>query len=154
MDNFEIGKQCFLEGLKQLQSSNFEGAIAEFKKSLAAVPGRISTLVNLSAALIQNKQFSEAEEVLKDLGDIDQHIADLWLNLGLISKGRGNLQKALNHFNKALEIDPGMADAHLNKAFALQELGKYDAALSSLDQSIIIAGQSAAAYNCKGQICS
>lgn len=152
MDNFEIGKQCFLEGLKQLESSNVEEAIAQFKKSLHAVPGRISTLVNLSAAHIQAKQFVEAEKVLQELANIDRNVADLWLNRGLIAKSRGDLQGAVDHFNQALEIDPGLADAYLNKAFALQEQCKYEASLAALKQSIAIDGASAAAYNCKGQL--
>ena len=152
MNDFELGKKYFLEGLEYLQSLNFEAAVVQFKKSLAEVPDRVSTLVNLSSALIQMYKYQEAEETLKKLASLDQNIADLWLNFGLISRGQGNLERAIEHFDAALQIDPSMADAFLNKAFALLELNKYELAFTAINQSIKLNKNSAAALNCKGQI--
>jgi len=50
---------------------------------------------------------------------------DIQNNLGTLYINEGDPQKALEHMNLALSIDPNHAQAHWNKSLALLEMGQY-----------------------------
>ncbi len=52
-DAFAQARQFFLDGLKALETGRFEAAEQRFLSSLALLPGRVSTLVNLAATQLK-----------------------------------------------------------------------------------------------------
>ena len=50
-------------------------------------------------------------------------------NLGLVLAERGKVDEAIAHFQKAVELKPGYADAHQNLGVALAGRGQFDAAI-------------------------
>jgi protein O-GlcNAc transferase len=139
VDNFDAAKTLFVEGLRHIQDKEYEQAEGKLRSALELVPHRISTLTNLSAVLIKLKKYDEAEKVLQDILAIDKTAAQAWLNYGLIEKEKSsNYPRAMEHFDKALEIDPDYPEAWLNKGVALYGLGRHQEAIDSYRKAIAI----------------
>nr|WP_276020149.1 tetratricopeptide repeat protein [Acetivibrio straminisolvens] len=62
----------------------------------------------------------------------------------------GEYEKAIEYYDKALELNPDSDKAYIGKARAFDALGKYEKALEFFDKAIEINGNSAEAYNAKG----
>ncbi len=57
-------------------------------------------------------------------------------NLGLVLAQRGQVDEAIAHFQKAVEIKPDYANAHQNLGVALEERGKFDAAIAQYRKAL------------------
>ena len=66
--------------------------------------------------------------VLKDAVD--------WHNEGIDLHRSGNYEKAVQCYDRALEIDPKGADVWNNKGVALDALGRYDEAVQCYDRAL------------------
>jgi len=75
---FESAKRLFFEGLAALQAGRLEEAEHAFVASLSAVPGRVSTLLNLGSTRLRLHRpveaIAAADAVLAaEPGDVDAH---------------------------------------------------------------------------------
>jgi Flp pilus assembly protein TadD len=68
-------------------------------------------------------------------------------NLGNALKRQGKIEEAIEHFNTALQIDPGYAKAHNNLGTALATQGKTDAAITQFGFALYINPNYAAAHS-------
>ena len=57
----------------------------------------------------------------------------LFNNAGIIYSGKNDNSKAIEYYDRALQLDPGFAEAHFNKALSLMDLGKGEKALEELE---------------------
>jgi tetratricopeptide (TPR) repeat protein len=73
--------------------------------------------------------------------------ADAHLNLGNALLQKGNVDEAIAHFQKALQINPRYADAHNNFGNALSQKGNMDEAIAHYQQALQIDPNDADAYN-------
>lgn len=136
MQDFEKAKALFFDGLRELEHGRPHEAERCFRGSLALVPDRVSTLVNLSSSLIRQRRAAEAGEVAQRVLAIDKQAADGWLNLGLASQGLGDLKQALECMDRALQINPAYAEALSDKGVILSEMHRLDDALACHAQGI------------------
>jgi tetratricopeptide (TPR) repeat protein len=75
---------------------------------------------------------------LSDLGVVVEqypHFADIRHMMGLCLSFLGQTETAIEEFDRALEINDGYVEAHLNRAIALTELGRYDEARASFEKA-------------------
>ena len=136
MQEFEKAKALFFDGLRELEQGRPLEAERCFRGSLALVPNRVSTLVNLSSSLIRQRRAAEAGEVAQQVLAIDKQAADGWLNLGLASQGLGDLKQALDCMDRALQINPAYAEAFSDKGVILTEMQRLDEALACHAQGL------------------
>ncbi len=146
MENFEKAKALFFEGLEHLKNEQFIHAEEKFLSSLELVPGRASTLTNLSAAQVKLKKFDLARASAQSALQIDKSNSSAWLNLGLVEKNKNCLEQAIAYFEKALQLEPANAEAMLNKGACLSEMHRYEDALLQYDKVLNINSQSAEAF--------
>lgn len=153
MSNFELAKNFFLEGLSDLESRRYEDAEIKLRRSLELLPDRVSTLTNLSAALIRLQKYADAEFFLKKIISLDPGAAEAWLNLGLIEVNiRNDACKALACFDTALEVNPDYAEAWVNRGLALQRLRQPDKAAESYERAMMVAPAMSEAYAGKARL--
>jgi len=81
-----------------------------------------------------------------------REVAETYLNQGVAYAQKGDYGKAIDHYTKALEADPGFRVAYLNRAFACSKLGEYDKAISDYNMAIEIFPRYAIAYNNRGYV--
>jgi len=62
--------------------------------------------------------------------------AKSWVNKGLAQAAKGEYEEALDSFDKALEMDPNLAEALYNKGCGLYCLGKSEEALIYFDKAV------------------
>lgn len=140
MDAFESAKTLFFEGLQHLQGKDYATAEVKLRESLRFVPGRVSTMNNLSLALINLRKYTEARHLIAEIVVQDSNSAEAWLNLGLIEREeRFDNTAAIQKFEQALVIrNDAYAEAHLNRAISLGELKRYDEALKGFARALAI----------------
>ncbi len=132
---FEAAKRRFFEGLAALQAGRFEAAEDLFLLSLEAVPGRVSTLLNLAATRLKRRRMVEAiaavDAVLAQQADeIDA------LSLRAIALARLGLhEQALAAYDRVLAVDPGLAEMWSQRGSLLREMERLDEAAQSFEQA-------------------
>jgi tetratricopeptide (TPR) repeat protein len=139
MDDFEIAKKFFVEGLQCLEKNDLQIAERLFARSLELVPDRVSTLNNLSAVNNRLKKYAEAEQFALKAIALDDASPEAWSNLGFALTRTKRHEEALQAYERALRGHPEYADAWLKKAMTLLELESYDEALLACDQALNLA---------------
>jgi cytochrome c-type biogenesis protein CcmH/NrfG len=124
---------------EEIKEGNTNGAIAQFRRAIEIdprLPGihfELAELLNTSqdpnvkklaeqeyhAALVSNALDEKAESRLAD-----------------IDAGKGNTQQAFAEYSKAVEIQPGDADAKIGLAKTLIMMNQLDKALQVLEQAL------------------
>jgi tetratricopeptide (TPR) repeat protein len=76
----------------------------------------------------QKREFDKAEQLLRQVLETDDRLADVHDMLGVICHAQGNFAHAEQHFERALAINPSYTEAALNLAVTYNDRGKYEAA--------------------------
>jgi tetratricopeptide (TPR) repeat protein len=76
------------------------------------------------------------DKVIANADKVDQNILyAAYVNKGIAYYEQNQYDKAIDLYDKALEINPGRLGAIVNKANALQETKRYDEALTYFEQA-------------------
>lgn len=131
----------------QIQTEQKKLIDAEFEK--AVHQGDSLALINISMSYRIFDYIQEADsakEIAFKLQD-----AETLYNQGCILSRQGEYEKAIKSFDKAIELNPELAEAWNNKGAALNSLGNNpNDAIKSLDKAIEIDPQYAEAWSNKG----
>ena len=103
-------------------------AVQRWRALLKHVPEDVSSNCCLVAALTQNGQFEQAEDLADDLlrrYPLNEQVASVsaW-----ISHSRGEWPEAVSRWKRAVELAPQKADAHACLGTALRHIGSFDSA--------------------------
>lgn len=74
----------------------------------------------------ENHQYGQAEEIFRQVIDRNPGFADVHNMLGVIAHAEGKFASAIDHFEKAIEINPRYTEATLNLAVLYNDLGQYE----------------------------
>ncbi len=110
-------------GLLQAKSEP-AAALASYQKAIAIQPNYPPGQREVGMALFQQKDYAAAATHLEKalaLGMDDAHIRNF---LGICYSQTHRLQKSIQSYRVALKLDPKLAEAHLNLAYALQHAGQ------------------------------
>lgn len=125
------GKSYNNLGLIFVKQTVLELAIPEFEKAIDVQPYLVDPYLNLGD-LYKEKKLSQAaikayQRFLKqnfdDEGDYKKDTASIYNRIGLVLSDMAQMNEALEHFNKAVEIDPELAECHSNLATCLLNCG-------------------------------
>ena len=152
-DTFEQAKQLFLDGLQAFQAQRFETAEQRFQASLALLPGRISTLVNLAATQVKLARPQEALATAEQVLAAEPGNADAWFHkasaLGQLARHR----EALAGYEKVLALGTlPAAEPWLRHGQTLQALDQPERALASYDKALAADPTLAQAWSNRGGI--
>ena len=131
MENHEKAASLFYAGHAHLLAGEHALAAERFEASLALLPDRVSTLINLSHALLGLDRVAEARAISLRVVALDGQSADAWLQLGLIELQGANPLAAIDCFDRAIALEPALAAAWLNKGRACQALERFEDALAA-----------------------
>jgi choline-sulfatase len=102
--------------------SNVAAAQVAFEKAIAIQPNFSAGQRELGMLLFQQKQFAAAAPHLAKSIELGIEDARLHNFLGICYNRTNQTLKAIREFQRAIELDPKLAEAHLNLAYAYQTL--------------------------------
>ncbi len=140
-------------------------AMAYYQLSLSAYPHLIGNAVVHSKHATSREQlfilsrhamltadYEEAFNLLESLVKRHPDEKEAIYRLGILHYQSGNFAKAAGYFRKALRLDPSFRMAQNHLAYALDEAGSYQEALSALDEYAEIAPNEANPHDSRGDI--
>ena len=119
-----------LRDLKQL-----ERAEQAFSQGLTLNPEHRSLAFNLSGMLAERHYFDKSLAVLSRL-PVDENDADLLLNLALSLDGTGEVSRAMELFERVLELDPSRTEVLSALGSCYQATGRIAKALDTYDAAL------------------
>lgn len=136
--DFEAAKALFLEGLAAFEAGRFEHAQTCFVASLAKLPGRVSTLINLAATRNALHRPQEALEIADQVLAREPDNVDAWLHRGNALAQLGDLGAALVAFEAVCRLDPRQAQAWSHRGSILRETGRLDEAAQAIERALAL----------------
>lgn len=135
-DAFAHARTRFIEGLAALEAGRFEDAEISFLASLAHVPGRTSTLINLAATRLALGQPEGAIEAAAQVLAAEPGNADAWLHQATALGALGRHAEALAGWDAALKAGGPAGPLWLRHGQTLQALDRPLPALASYDRAV------------------
>lgn len=149
---FEQAKDAFLAGLADLQAGHLDAAEAAFERSLALVPGRVSTLVNLAATRLALGRPQDALRTAAEVLAVEPTNADAFFHRAGALRALGRPAEALAALEAALAQRGDWVQAWFQQGQSLLDLHRPVDALASLDRALALAPDFAAAWSGRGDI--
>jgi predicted O-linked N-acetylglucosamine transferase (SPINDLY family) len=141
-DAMTEARKLFEAGLALMAQEDFSQAEIRFRQAHEIAPDRVSVLTNLSAALLKQLKFDEAEGFAWKSVELDEANAQGWLNLGMCHENAGGNGKALDCYEKSLAIDSAYGEAWAKYGKMLGAAGNPEQALTSLEKALSITPRS------------
>jgi len=114
--NPKSAKARSLLALILAERGDVDEAIANFKQAALASPDDHSLWLNLGMAYLAGGDLDNAEAALKKALHLNQKYALGHYGMALLDYSKKNSSGSLSELDQALEIDPGLAQAHFLKA--------------------------------------
>jgi predicted O-linked N-acetylglucosamine transferase (SPINDLY family) len=133
-DDTERAKQHFFAGLDALDARDYALAEEKFRAALAIVPGRVSALVNLAAALFRQEKLNEAIATAEQALATDPDCVDALIAEGSAYVKLGDLQSALTSMERAVAIAPENALALIGRASVFLKLKRFSLAVADYEK--------------------
>jgi protein O-GlcNAc transferase len=94
--------------------------------------------LQLAAQHHRAKRFSQAEEVYRQVIDVNPKQLEALYGLGMLAQHRGQYQNAEQFFQAALQLEPEAAAIHNSLGFTLQQQGKLEEAIACYEKALKI----------------
>jgi protein O-GlcNAc transferase len=135
------------------RKGNFEQAESLYKKILKKQPGNPDVLHMIGVLSCQLSRYDSAIKYIeKALQLRPSDMASAHYNLGCAFQGKGDLDGAIVHYRKAVELKPSFDDAHCNLGLALEKKGLVNEAVDHYKKAIALNPSFAGAHFNLGHI--
>jgi tetratricopeptide (TPR) repeat protein len=95
----------------------------------------LRSLVRIGKSAFGKMDYERAERHLRDALAGGAEYPDVHYTLGLIDHQRGNYRQAVEHFGKAVSLNPDYTEALLSQSITLNDMGRYEEARSAYDRA-------------------
>ncbi|NJK60122.1 MAG: tetratricopeptide repeat protein [Oscillatoriales cyanobacterium SM2_1_8] len=140
-----------LLGVAHSQGGDFGAGIGYLRQALVAAPTAIETRYNLALALQKNGDGAAAQAEYETLVEQVPHHGRGWLQLGHLARQRNQWGAAENHYQRALTVEPTLAEAHLHWGMCRWEFQDWEGARQACERAIALQ-PTAAAHNLLGAV--
>jgi len=127
---FDTARRAFENGVAAQQAGRLAEAESHYRASLAALPGRPSTLSNLGAALLAQGRAAEALPLLQQASEAAPAHAEAWAHRGEALLALARPAEALAAYARLLALPSPPPRAALRHAECLARLDRLDEALA------------------------
>ena len=143
----EAALNHFNNALKKGGNGDFDGAIEDYTRAI-----RLSSQFNTSKSSDSRLSNSLTDYSAESITVVDPFTANAYNNRGLARYKKNDITGAIEDFDQALKIRPGLADIYMNRAAALRANGHLQAAMKDLDRAITIKKNFYQAYSNRGSL--
>lgn len=112
----------------------WDAAEAEFGRALALSPGYATGHQWHAVLLVALGRTEEALAAIRRAFALDPLSRVISYELGLILFVDGAREEALDRFDQTLELDPGFAQAHLHRAWVLEDMGRHSDMVDAVER--------------------
>jgi len=133
-----------------LTQKRLKQALFESSQMLEEFPNSVILFNIIGASNAGLKQYDVALENYKKALEIKPDYAEVYFNMGVTLKDKGDLNAAIDCYKQAIIIKPNYAAAYNNMGNILRDKGNPEAAIDCYKQAIIIKPNYAVAYNNMG----
>ncbi len=137
-EDFERARAHFIAGNAAFESGRLQDAETEFLASLAALPGRPSTLVNLASTRLKLGRPADAVPPLQVALAAQPADAQAWHQLGAAFMALGRHSEALEALDRALAAGADRAEVHYQRGLALTELQRLEEAAQAWERALTL----------------
>jgi tetratricopeptide (TPR) repeat protein len=145
----------FAQGAIYIYEEKHDKAIEELNKAIALDPDEDVAYVGRGYIYIQDK----SKDPEKAVADLSKAIAKggRWSAIAYTNRGAAFLQekqydKAIDDFNKTIELSPRNANAYLGRGFSLANKKQFSRAIEDLNRAIDLNPKKADAYTIRGLV--
>ena len=124
------------------------------RMSLAVDPDNGSARHILALVLAAGADYEAAEEQTAGAIRIDPENPLYHCTMGDVCRGLGRSADAMDFYERATTLDPGLLPAWINLGITCHELGLFERALGSFDRAVRIDPTSGIPWACKGNVLS
>ena len=102
----------------------------------AGARGKAVALYNEGVKVMLDKRYAEAQRLFEQALDLDEGIAEAHNNLAfsLRMQSRGNFARSLKHYQRAIEINPRLAQAYMYRGVLYSQMGDVARARADLER--------------------
>ena len=135
-------RQLSNRGAAYLRQGEVHNAISILRRAYEVMPDDVPTAINLAGAYILQKKFEQAVPILERALEQEPENEMIWINLGAAYLGNpvlaGDEQqwKAIEAFERAIEINPIAPSVHYNLALIHRNRGEVERAMLRFRQAI------------------
>ena len=149
-------EELFEEGAFLLLKQRFEEAIEYLTQALNADPQMVKAYQARAAAYLRLERLDEAEADLRKALELEPENPRLYFRIGQIFYRRSQLtqneeekkallETALEHFNRAIDLEPLYAAAFMARSQVYRDLGEEELADFDLDKAAAVQRETAKA---------
>ena len=142
----EAAVNLFNKALKKTGNGDFDGAIEDYTRAIT-LSSRFDT-----GKKSGNSSAESNDASIEEITVVDPFTANAYVNRGLARFRKGDHAGAIEDYNAALRIRPGLTVAYLNRAAALKASGDTAAAIKDLDKTISLKKDFFQAYTNRGSL--
>ena len=143
--------QNFNAALAALNGRDMARAETLLRQVIEADSSHVAALNLLVIVLMSMERFAEAEPFIKRATALSQSSDVSFYNFGLVSKRLNKPQQALENFDKALDLNPNVAETWNNRGTIFNDLQRYESAVADFDKAISLNALYVDAYANKGK---
>ena len=137
---FDIANGFYISGCQKLEKLDFNGALADFNKSIQHVP---SPQAYLNRGFIKD-ELGDYDGAIKDYtysieaaGDNEEIQAEGYYNRALANESKQNFKAALSDYDTAISLNPNYSDYYAQRAILKSKLKEFQSgALSDIEKAI------------------
>lgn len=129
-------KSSYSDGMDAFKRGNISDAVMRLEKAVHLNPDDSNAHLNLARGYTSTGKLDGAEKEYLASLSINNNQPEAYFNLGVIYKSRREVDKAIESFKKAKELDKGMYPADIMRASLYRETGKPAEAIAILTQII------------------
>lgn len=148
---FAAARDHFLAGLAQLQAGHAAAAEAALRQSLALLPGRPSTLLNLAVALLHQGRPAEALPLLDQVLAAEPADADALGHRGMALLALRRSEDARAVLERLVTLAPGRPEAWFHLGQVRQQQGDPSGASDAFARCLALRPEHGAAWCQQGQ---
>ncbi|HZQ70767.1 MAG TPA: FG-GAP-like repeat-containing protein [Terriglobales bacterium] len=139
----EFGRNYLSFGSAFFQRGYYDQAADAFRAALRDDPSSAEARYGIGSVLLQQNKNPEAREqfeaVLKLPPGYPETLPNTWNNLGIVATREQRFEDAVQHFQRALELNPEHLIALDNLGNAYRELKQWDKAQQVLERAVSVA---------------
>lgn len=140
-------------GYRKTEIDNFEGAMRDFEIALSLQPLNNSALNGKITVLYLQGNTREARRLVDRAISDNPDFAGFYYTRGMISNQRRNYRRAIDDFDKALELqEVNQSRVYLNRGISKLNLENPDSAIEDFELAIDSNPQNISAYNYRGMV--